>query len=147
MSRQAFGILPKSRKVDGVLAADGSLAPRVVEVHPEVSFLLMNDGTAMRHGKKKTAGKAERRALLEARRPSSIEHMRASLRGQDYALDDLIDAMAALWSARRWVSGKARVLGDPAVRDRKGLSMRMERPARTSVCERSRGPPDIESVG
>jgi len=125
MSRQAFGILPKIREVDEVLRASRTLATRVVEVHPEVSFLLMNDGTAMRHSKKKAAGKAERQALLEARWPGSIEHLRATLRGQHYALDDLHDAMAALWSARRWVSGEARVLGDPAVRDRQGLPMRM----------------------
>ena len=125
MSRQAFGILPKIREVDDALATARSLPVRVIEVHPEVSFLLMNDGTAMCHSKKKTAGKAERRALLEAQWPDCIEGMRASLRGQDYALDDLHDAMAALWSARRWVSGKARVLGDQAARDRKGLPMRI----------------------
>jgi predicted RNase H-like nuclease len=125
MSRQAFGILPKIREVDDVLAADGSLAPRVIEVHPEVSFLLMNDGSAMRDRKKSRAGKAERRALLLSQWPESIEGMRASLRGQDYALDDLHDAMAALWSARRWVAGIARVLGDPVAWDRTGLPMRI----------------------
>jgi predicted RNase H-like nuclease len=56
MSRQAFGILPKIREVDDVLAAEGSLAPRVIEVHPEVSFLLVNDGVAMRHSKRTAAG-------------------------------------------------------------------------------------------
>jgi predicted RNase H-like nuclease len=125
MSRQAFGILPKIREVDDVLATARSLSARVIEVHPEVSFLLMNGGAPMRHRKKSPDGKAERRALLEAQWPDSIEGMRASLRGQDYALDDLHDSMAALWSARRWVSGKARVLGDPAVRDRAGLPMKI----------------------
>jgi predicted RNase H-like nuclease len=125
MSRQAFGILPKIRDMDQVLRTNRTLAARVIEVHPEVSFLCMNGGTAMRHSKKTAAGRSERRALLEAQWPGSIEGLRASLRGEDYALDDLHDAMAALWSARRWVSGKARILGDPAVRDRQGLPMRM----------------------
>jgi predicted RNase H-like nuclease len=125
MSRQAFGILPKIRAVDDVLATYRDLAARVVEVHPEVSFLLMNDCDAMKHSKKKAAGKAERRALLESIWPQSIESLRENLRGKDYALDDLYDAMAALWSARRWVSGKARVLGDTVLHDRMGLPMRI----------------------
>ena len=125
MSRQAFGILSKIREVDDELATDTSLAARVIEVHPEVSFLLMNGGAPMRHRKKSADGKAERRALLVAQWPDCIEGMRASLRGQDYALDDLHDAMAALWSARKWVSGEARVLGDSAVRDRNELPMRI----------------------
>jgi predicted RNase H-like nuclease len=125
MSRQAFGILSKIREVDDELATDTSLAARVIEVHPEVSFLLMNGGAPMRDRKKSADGKAERRALLEAQWPDCIEAMRASLRGQDYALDDLHDAMAALWSARRWGSCKARVLSDPVARDRAGLPMRI----------------------
>jgi predicted RNase H-like nuclease len=125
ISRQAFGILPKIREVDDVLATARSLSARVTEVHPEVSFLLMNGGAPMRHRNKSADGKAQRRAMLEAQWPDSIEGMRASLRGQDYALDDLHDAMAALWSAQRSVSGKAQVLGDSTVRDRNELPMRI----------------------
>jgi predicted RNase H-like nuclease len=120
MSRQAFGILPKIREVDDVLATARSLSARVIEVHPEVSFLLMNGAAPMRHRKKSPDCKAERRALLEAQWPDCIEGMRASLRGQDYVLDDLHDAMAALWSARRWVGGARR-------RIREGTQLRCSR--------------------
>lgn len=125
VSQQAFGILPKIREVDEVLRASRTLAARVVEVHPEVSFALMNRGLAMTFGKKRPNGKAERRALLDRQWPGCIEGMRASLRGEDYTLDDLHDAMAAHWSVRRWVSEEALELGDPAARDRKGLPMRI----------------------
>jgi predicted RNase H-like nuclease len=125
ISKQAFGILPKIREVDDVLATNRALAARVIEVHPEVSFAIMNGGAALVYSKKKRDGKAVRRALLEAQWPGSVDKLRDRLRGQDCAIDDLHDAMAALWSARRSVSGKARVLGDPAARDRKGLLMRI----------------------
>ena len=125
MSRQAFCILRKIREVDDVLAIERTVAARVIEVHPEVSFAIMNGGAALDFSKKKREGRVVRRALLEARWSGSVDRLRDTLCGQNYALDDLHDAMAALWSARRWVAGKARVLGDPAARDRKGLPMRI----------------------
>lgn len=51
--------------------------------------------------------------------------VRETLRGTDYALDDLQAAFAALWTVRRWVAGTARVFGDPRQRDSKGLAMRI----------------------
>jgi predicted RNase H-like nuclease len=125
MSRQAYGILNKIREVDHVLAADPNLETRVIEVHPELSFALMNSEAAMRHRKKSSAGKDERRSLLESSWEGAIDQLRPQLRGEDYALDDLHDAVAALWSARRWALGRARIFGDPTARDRRRLPMRM----------------------
>src|SRR4051794_33828568 len=44
ISRQAYGLFPKLREVDGVLTP--VLQGRLVEVHPEVSFTALRDMTA-----------------------------------------------------------------------------------------------------
>lgn len=125
MSQQAFGILGKIREVDAVLRKDQSLAARVVEVHPEASFALMNDGRPMQHGKKTAAGRQERLALIEAQWPGALDDTRSALHGQDFGPDDLHDAFAALWSARRWAVAAARVFGGSEDRDAQRLPMRI----------------------
>jgi predicted RNase H-like nuclease len=125
MSRQAFEILPKIKEIDDFLDQDKPARSRVAEVHPEVSFATWNDGSPMVNNKKTAAGKAERRALIDREWPGEVNRLRNILRGEDYELDDLHDAFAALWSVRRWVSGQGEVLGDKHAVDVKGLPMRM----------------------
>ena len=88
------------------------LQRRIREGHPECSFALMG-GAPLGFAKKTAAGEAERRRLL---RPhfGEIEPLPGAAR------DDLLDAYALLWSARRAWAGEARVLGDGA-RDALGL--------------------------
>ncbi len=86
--------------------------PRAAEVHPEVSFCALA-GRPMVFGKKLGPGVAERVALLEERFPNFWE---AALRMTPGArplpgFDDMLDAAAAAWSARRLVSGEAIRLG------------------------------------
>lgn len=129
LSRQAFGILPKIREVDAALRADPDLVERVVEVHPEVSFALWNDDVPMATRKIRTAGRQERRRLVDATWPGRYEAAVATLPrslahvpGRAYAPDDLLDAFAALWSARRVAAGRAVDFPEgPAPRDGAGL--------------------------
>ena len=125
MSRQAFGILPKIREVDTALAEHPEWVPRVIEVHPEVSFACWNHGSPMAHRKKSAEGKAERRALIESVWPGELDRVRPLLKGGKYALDDLHDAFAALWTVRRWVAGSATTLGRVSEKDGNGLPMRI----------------------
>jgi len=111
MSRQAYGILPKIREVDGYLTRHPETRRRIAEVHPEVSFAAWCGGNGMSHSKKSAAGKAERGVLISKEWPGAVERLRVALRGQDYVLDDLHDAFAALWSTNRWLSGKGVFLG------------------------------------
>jgi len=123
MSRQAFGILPKIREVDRFLARRIELRARVMEVHPELSFAAWQGGGGLRHSKKTALGKSERRALIDTRWPGAVERLRLALRGEDYALDDLHDALAVLWSVSRWARGEGEFLGGPPpqdLRDRSG---------------------------
>jgi predicted RNase H-like nuclease len=109
-SAQLWNILDKIREVDAAMKP--SLQRRVREAHPEVSFALLN-GAPLRFPKKRREGEEERRRLL---RPVFGELPRVP----GAARDDVLDAYALLWSARRLLYGEARILGG-GERDARGL--------------------------
>lgn len=119
---QAFGILPKMAEVDAALRADRRLAERLVEVHPEVTFAAMAGGR-LAHAKKTPEGRAERLALLAPAFGDAPAQAGAGILRRHLALDDVLDAFAALWTARRVASGASRALPDPPPRDAAGLPM------------------------
>jgi predicted RNase H-like nuclease len=112
LSVQTWHIVQRMREVDD--AADD---PRLVEVHPELSFAALAGRVLDR--KKTAAGRAERLTAL-----------RSWLPGLDLVSvppgDDAPDALAAAWSGRRWLDGVARVLpAGPPRRDARGRPMRI----------------------
>ena len=121
---QAWGIFPKIREWDSCLRADARLASRVFEVHPEVSFWALNGFSAMRYGKKSSEGRSARRKLLArtfgAAALDAMHSHHARAGAQD---DDLHDAFAALWTARRIYEGIAKCLPESTPRDSFGLPM------------------------
>ena len=123
LSRQTWNILPKIREMDDFLAADPARAGWVREVHPEVSFAAWNGGTPMAHNKKTAAGAAERRALIEAGFGDAPATVAAALPAEAYVQDDLLDAFAVLWSARRIATGAAFRLPEVPASDERGLAM------------------------
>jgi predicted RNase H-like nuclease len=125
LTKQAFHLLPKIRQVDELLRTPG-LSLRLREVHPEVSFAFWNGGQPMRFKKKRLDGRRERENLIEREWPGERERLAHALRGTGYAADDLNDAFAALWSARRIAAGHARSLPEDAQLDSMGLQMRIE---------------------
>jgi len=123
MSIQAWGILAKIRDVDHVLAADPGLQERIHEVHPEVCFRFMGEQRSPQFSKKTAAGRGERLALLEplfGPAPVAALAEKSLLAGQP---DDILDAFAALWTARRIASGTARCLPAHPELDSAGLRM------------------------
>lgn len=114
MSRQAWAITDKIREVDAVLHRDPALLDRIFEVHPEVSFAAWNGGTPMRGRKKSKAGREARLRVVETVWPGAFETFRESFMVKDVAHDDLLDALAACWSALRLLDGTAERLPAPA---------------------------------
>jgi predicted RNase H-like nuclease len=112
MSVQTWNIADRMREVDD--AADD---PRLVEVHPELSFAALA-GRVL--GRKKTAeGRVERLAALRTWLPGLDP-------GSVPSGDDAPDALAAAWSGRRWLDGVARVLPESAPpRDSRSRPMRI----------------------
>jgi predicted RNase H-like nuclease len=122
MSRQAFGLLGKVREVDALMAERPALQSRVRECHPEVSFCAWA-ARPLRHGKKTRSGQAERAALIDAEWPGERGRLAALLGRGGFRLDDLHDAFAALWTARRIRDDVARTLPSRPERDGCGLAM------------------------
>ncbi len=124
LSAQALGILPKIREVDDVMTP--RLQRLIRETHPEVVFAGLNSaGTGLTAGKKTAEGRRQRLALLPpsfvAAAPTSLTRPFAA---KDAALDDYVDALAALVTVIRLAHGRARRLprhGED--RDERGLVM------------------------
>jgi predicted RNase H-like nuclease len=123
LSKQAYYLLPKIRQLDQLLLADSMRIDRVHEVHPELAFCQWNGGEPMAQAKKTAAGSAQRRHLVESEFPGLAEQIRSSVGQSKLADDDILDAMACLWSTRRLLRQEALVLGGE--RDALGLPMRI----------------------
>ena len=123
LSKQAYNLLPKIRQLDQLLLADPGRSDRVHEVHPELAFSQWNGGEPMAHAKKTAAGAAQRQALVEAQFPGLALKIRTGVAKSKLADDDILDAIACLWSARRLFRQGALVLGGE--RDGCGLPMRI----------------------
>lgn len=126
VSKQIFHIFPKMREIDALITPE--LQARVVEVHPELAFWAMN-GEASLPLPKKVKGAAHvpgldlRKALLAKAGFPLAECPPATYRRADVGADDLIDACACAWSARRIHEGRSvRFPADPPL-DARGLRM------------------------
>lgn len=108
VSAQAYALRTKILEVDTWRRANTT--PRVVEVHPETSFAVLNSGPLGRP-KRTWAGLQERLAILATAGltpPADLGEQAV-----DPAPDDVLDALVAAWSARRVAHGAARCFPDP----------------------------------
>lgn len=103
LSRQTWNILDRVAAIDTVLG-ETPKAP-VIEVHPEVSFRILDP--SIDTSKKSARGAGQRiSALARVVDIGALADLPAGPR-----LDDCLDAVVASWSARRWSMGTARVFG------------------------------------
>lgn len=104
-----------------------ALQERVVEVHPELSFWALANGQPMEHPKRTPQGFEERRALLaDALVQVSVparEQARRLVRPA--AADDVLDALVAAWTARRYSEGRSGRLPALPETDANGLRVEM----------------------
>jgi predicted RNase H-like nuclease len=83
----------------------------VIEVHPEMSFAQLAGGVPLAEPKKTWAGAERRRTLLAEAGITFTEPLgEAGLRA---GVDDVLDAAAAAWTARRHLAGHATPLPNP----------------------------------
>jgi predicted RNase H-like nuclease len=109
LSVQTWHIVERIREVDAV--ADD---PRLVEVHPELSFArLAGEVLVSKHS---AAGRVARLQTLRRRWPR-LDRLPAG--------DDALDALAAAWSAERWVQGTAESMPVQAPVDERERPMRI----------------------
>jgi predicted RNase H-like nuclease len=115
-------------EVDELLRGPSSDAVRIFEVHPELTFMQLQivqggpPGGVM-EPKGKPDGYKARKALLATAFGSNLDAALTARIPREAGLDDIVDAFAALWSARRIAEGTAcRVPGRELI-DAVGLPM------------------------
>lgn len=105
ISSQAYRLRAKILQVDRW--RQGALTCPVVEAHPELSFAAMA-GAPLRDSKSTWAGVARRGELLAAQGIDLDGDL--GLAGLRVGVDDVLDAAAVAWTARRVAAGSARRL-------------------------------------
>lgn len=128
ISIQAFHIRKKIREVDDLLHAHAGARTRVFEVHPELSFmhLRMQEGGpahGLRESKAHASGFALRHAMLVRCFGSAVDAALAARKPAQASQDDVLDAFAVLWSARRIASGEAHRIPDAIETDAASIPM------------------------
>ncbi|MEV5965775.1 DUF429 domain-containing protein [Kribbella sp. NPDC051952] len=105
LNRQSFALAQK------ILDVDRWTAPcPVIEVHPEVSFATMA-GRPLMYSKSTWAGGEERRRLLESVGMGISGDIGPA--GREAGVDDVLDAVAVAWTAKRYADGRALSYPDP----------------------------------
>jgi predicted RNase H-like nuclease len=107
ISAQAFALRSKILEVERWIP---SVPCRVAEVHPELCFTEMT-GAPMPASKRSWQGMIDRQAALASQ--GIVFDAVDRLVGARVPVDDLLDAAAAAWTARRLLAGVARSLPDP----------------------------------
>ena len=104
-SIQAYGLRARIFEAEAVAALD----PRVIEVHPEASLRCMA-GEPLAQGKKTWNGSMQRRQLLATAGIGIPPDLGLAGRA---AIDDVLDACAAAWTAARYSRAEAGCFPDP----------------------------------
>jgi len=127
VSRQSFALLEKIRQVDDLMTPP--LQQRVREIHPEITFLALNDNNSLRQNKKTVPGQARRHRLLQDVL-EDVDIVLAQAPAHGYVMDDALDALAAAWTAGQIVIEKANTLPQEPGLDSKGLKMEIIHPVK-----------------
>jgi len=107
ISAQAWGLAGSIRELRATLSGHSHLR-RWCETHPETAFALLNGGPPLA-SKRSAQGVGQRLALLRPLVPS-VDDLLCSAPAK-VPVDDVLDALAALWSASRVVSGTHQTFG------------------------------------
>jgi len=126
VSKQCFMLFAKIREVDEMMTPE--LQNRVFEVHPELAFWALNGKTPLELPKKVKSRPDADGLNLRKRLLVQAGFARADLENSRWPKsvvgpDDIIDAFAAAWSARRLLYGQAVTLPSPPPCDGRGLRM------------------------
>jgi predicted RNase H-like nuclease len=124
LSKQSFGLFPKIKEIDALISP--ILQLKVHEVHPEVAFFEMNGRASLHFNKKTKDGEAERQSLLQRHGFPNFDLSVPLYPRKRVARDDIIDACACAWSARRIQLGQERNYPAKDVLNSRGLYMRIK---------------------
>jgi predicted RNase H-like nuclease len=118
LSKQLYNIVAKIKEVDQVLSPWRQHS--LFEACPELSFAVMAAGAPMQHSKRTTDGLAERIVVLHEHLALDVVPF-VEVRPAGAQRDDVLDALALAWTARRHLANSCLRLGGDI--DATGLKM------------------------
>lgn len=128
LSKQTYHLFPKMRALAAHVTPERQ--SRVREVHPELSFYAMNGDAPMADSKHSDTGRRARLDLLAAHGFPDVTNTVSSFARGAVGRDDLLDAHAACWTARRIHEGTAErcpPLSEDAPTNTRGVRMEIWR--------------------
>ncbi len=114
LSKQSWNIVGKIKEVDEMIGKNPSLGEVIREIHPELSFFFLNNQSPLAHSKKTRPGYQERYSLLKPIFGKFLDYTLYEARKAGCRPDDILDAVVALWSAERVLTGEAVQIPSPA---------------------------------
>jgi predicted RNase H-like nuclease len=122
ISKQSWNLFPKIIEAQTFLENNSISKLGVFEVHPELSFMAMNDMNLIEASKKTDIGKEIRIKLIQKFFPNfSFESVRNKYKKNQVLDDDILDSISVLWSTQRIVDNIAQFVP----KDSKNLNMRI----------------------
>lgn len=125
LSRQTWALVARIKDMDTAVRTDTAFRSIVYEIHPELSFYFWNLSVPLSSSKRTGLGFVERLKLSENHYGSAFTRLRGEVSTRDVADDDLLDAIAALWTAERIAQGSASRVPDHDAFDTFGIPMQM----------------------
>jgi predicted RNase H-like nuclease len=120
VSRECFALLPKMREIDSAMTPE--LQDRIFESNPELAFRTMQ-GASLANAKRSRAGSEVRKSLLRKQGMKLEALLAGGHARRDCKEDDLLDAAALAWVARRIRDGESQRFPPDPPRDGRGLRM------------------------
>ena len=102
LSKQLYNIVAKIEEVDAVQSPRRQQS--LFEACPELSFAVMGGDAPMQHSKRTAEGRAERVAVLHQQLGVDVPGL-LEARAPGAQPDDVLDALALAWTARRYLGG------------------------------------------
>ena len=122
ISKQSWNLFPKIIETHKFLENNSISKLEVFEVHPELSFMAMNDMNLVQASKKTDIGREIRIKLIQKFFPKfSFESVRNEYKKNQALDDDILDSVSVLWSTQRIVDNIANFVP----KDPKRIDMRI----------------------
>jgi len=122
ISKQSWNLFPKIREAQAFLENNSISKLGIFEVHPELSFMAMNDMSLIVESKKTDIGREIRINLIKKFFPRfSFKSVRNKFKKTQVLDDDILDSISVLWSTQRIVDNIANFVP----KDHKKTNMRI----------------------
>ena len=122
ISKQSWNLFPKIKEAQEFLENKSINKLRIFEVHPELSFMAMNNMSLVQASKKTDIGREIRIKLIQKFFPKfSFESVRNEYKKNQALDDDILDSVSVLWSTQRIVDNIANFVP----KDPKRIDMRI----------------------